>query len=122
MLDVVDQSNSAEALDALRECLDCDRISRLRDRNGADGLFAEMMKVERGVEHLRRPGLHPIIAATLQRMLDEERGHLKWVKLWLDKQAVSRPTEVREVMRRYAAADAQIYAAISAEYGWRLAA
>jgi demethoxyubiquinone hydroxylase (CLK1/Coq7/Cat5 family) len=73
-------------------------------------------------EHLRRPGLHPIIAATLQRMLDEERGHLKWVKLWLDKQAVNRPAEVREVMRRYAAADEQIYAAISAEYGWRLAA
>ena len=73
-------------------------------------------------EHLRRPGLHPIIAATLQRMLDEERGHLKWVKLWLDKQAASRPTEVREVMRRYAAADELIYAAISAEYGWRLAA
>ena len=73
-------------------------------------------------EHLRRPGLHPIIAATLQRMLDEERGHLKWVKLWLDKQAVSRPTEVRDVMRRYAAADELIYAAISAEYGWRLAA
>jgi demethoxyubiquinone hydroxylase (CLK1/Coq7/Cat5 family) len=73
-------------------------------------------------EHLRRPGLHPIIAGTLQRMLDEERGHLKWVKLWLDKQAASRPTEVREVMRRYAAADELIYAAISAEYGWRLAA
>ena len=73
-------------------------------------------------EHLRRPGLHPIIAGTLQRMLDEERGHLKWVKLWLDKQAANRPTEVREVMRRYAAADEQIYAAISAEYGWRLAA
>jgi len=73
-------------------------------------------------EHLRRPGLHPIIAATLQRMLDEERGHLKWVKLWLDKQADNRPTEVREVMRRYAAADELIYAAISAEYGWRLAA
>jgi bacterioferritin (cytochrome b1) len=73
-------------------------------------------------EHLSRPGLHPIIAATLQRMLDEERGHLKWVKLWLDKQAGNRPTEVREVMRRYAAADELIYAAISAEYGWRLAA
>lgn len=73
-------------------------------------------------EHLRRPGLHPIIAATLQRMLDEERGHLKWVKLWLDKQAATRPAEVREVMRRYSAADDLIYAAISAEYGWRLAA
>lgn len=73
-------------------------------------------------EHLRRPDLHPVIAATLRRMLDEERGHLTWVKHWLDKQSATRPVEVREVMRRYAAADELIYAAISAEYGWRLAA
>ena len=73
-------------------------------------------------DHLRRPDLHPAIAATLQRMLDEERGHLTWVKRWLDKQALTRATEVREVMRRYAEADELIYAAISAEYGWRLAA
>ena len=32
------------------------------------------------------------------------------------------PEEVREVMRRYAAADELVYEAISAEYGWRLAA
>jgi hypothetical protein len=55
-------------------------------------------------------------------MLDEERGHLTWVKSWLDRQALTRGSEVREVMRRYAAADEMIYAAISAEYGWRLAA
>jgi demethoxyubiquinone hydroxylase (CLK1/Coq7/Cat5 family) len=73
-------------------------------------------------DHLRRPDLHPAIAATLRRMLDEERGHLTWVKHWLDKQSVTRAAEVREVMRRYAAADEMIYAAISAEYGWRLAA
>jgi demethoxyubiquinone hydroxylase (CLK1/Coq7/Cat5 family) len=73
-------------------------------------------------DHLRRPDLHPAIATTLRRMLDEERGHLTWVKHWLDRQAATRPTEVREVMRRYAAADEVIYAAISAEYGWRLAA
>ena len=73
-------------------------------------------------DHLQRPDLHPAIATTLRRMLDEERGHLTWVKHWLDKQAATRPTEVREVMRRYAAADEVIYAAISAEYGWRLAA
>jgi demethoxyubiquinone hydroxylase (CLK1/Coq7/Cat5 family) len=72
--------------------------------------------------HLRQPGLHPAIAATLKRMLDEERGHLQWVKAWLDKQSVTRPTEVREVMQRYAAADELIYATLSAEYGWRLAA
>ena len=73
-------------------------------------------------DHLRRPDLHPVIAATLRRMLDEEKGHLTWVKHWLDKQAATRATEVHEVMRRYAAADELIYAAISAEYGWRLAA
>jgi len=73
-------------------------------------------------DHLRRANLHPAIAATLRRMLDEERGHLTWVKHWLDKQSVTRAAEVREVMRRYAAADEMIYAAISAEYGWRLAA
>lgn len=73
-------------------------------------------------DHLRRPDLHPAIAATLRRMLDEERGHLTWVKQWLDKQSATRPVEVREVMRRYAAADELIYAAVSAEYGWRLAA
>src|SRR4051812_20135074 len=33
--------------------------------------------------HLRRPGVHPIVAATLQRMIEEERGHLSWVKHWL---------------------------------------
>jgi demethoxyubiquinone hydroxylase (CLK1/Coq7/Cat5 family) len=74
------------------------------------------------MEHLRQPGVNPIVAATLQRMLDEERGHLKWVKRWLDAQAAQRQAEVREVMQRYAAVDERVYASISAEYGWRLAA
>jgi demethoxyubiquinone hydroxylase (CLK1/Coq7/Cat5 family) len=73
-------------------------------------------------EHLRRPGVQPAVAATLRRMLDEERGHLTWVKRWLDMQAAVRPTEVREVMRRYAEVDESVYAAISVEYGWRKAA
>jgi bacterioferritin (cytochrome b1) len=73
-------------------------------------------------EHVRRPGLHPVLAATLQRMLDEERGHLTWVKKWLDCQSVQRPDEVRDVMRRYADVDERVYAAIATEYGWRLAA
>jgi demethoxyubiquinone hydroxylase (CLK1/Coq7/Cat5 family) len=74
------------------------------------------------MEHLRRPGVHPAVAATLSRMIDEERGHLTWVKKWLDTQAEKRPAEVREVMQRYAVIDERVYAAMSAEYGWRLAA
>ena len=73
-------------------------------------------------EHMRRPDVHPAVVATLSRMIDEERGHLIWVKTWLDKQSARRPEEVREVMRRYADVDERVYAAISAEYGWRLAA
>lgn len=72
--------------------------------------------------HLRQPGVHPVVAATLRRMLDEERGHLTWVKHWLDAQSAKRPAEVREVMRRYTEVDERVYAAISTEYGWRLAA
>ena len=48
-------------------------------------------------------------------MLDEERGHLTWVKKWLDKEALVRPTVVREVMRRYAA-DAHAYVAMNRYY------
>jgi demethoxyubiquinone hydroxylase (CLK1/Coq7/Cat5 family) len=72
--------------------------------------------------HLREPGLHQAVAATLTRMLDEERGHLLWVKKWLDRRAATSPDEVRDVMRRYAEVDERVYSAISAEYGWRQAA
>ncbi len=72
--------------------------------------------------HLKRPGTHPAVAATLARMLEEEKGHLVWVKRWLDAQAVARPEAVRQAMRRYAAADAAVYRALLAEFGWRRAA
>ncbi|MBA2707243.1 MAG: ferritin-like domain-containing protein [Gemmatimonadaceae bacterium] len=72
--------------------------------------------------HLRRPDVHPVVAATLRRMLDEERGHLSWVKHWLDQQADQHGALVRDVIRRYAAADQGIYEALTAEYGFRSAA
>ena len=69
-------------------------------------------------EHLRRPGVHPLVAATLRRMLDEERGHLSWVKRWLDERA-RRGDDVAATMRRFAAADARVYAAVTEELAWR---
>ena len=72
--------------------------------------------------HLRRPGTHPLVRATLRRMLEEEKGHLSWVKAWLDAQAASRGGIVAETMRRYAEADARIYDALTLELGWRKAA
>ncbi len=74
-------------------------------------------------EHLRRPATHPVVRATLRRMLEEEKGHLIWVKRWLDAQrSAGRDAEVDAVMRRYADVDARVYAALTSELGWREAA
>ena len=74
------------------------------------------------LEHLRRPGIHPAVATTLRRMLEEEKGHLSWVKQWLDEQAASRGATVAALMARFTAVDRQIYGAVTAELGWRSAA
>jgi bacterioferritin (cytochrome b1) len=73
-------------------------------------------------EHMRRPGTHPVVRATLHRMLEEEKGHLSWVKRWLDQQALRRGPEVREIMRRYGEVDRQVYEALTLELEWRMAA
>ena len=72
--------------------------------------------------HVRVPGIHPAVATTLRRMIEEERGHLSWVKAWLDEQARERGEEVRNVLRRYALADQRIYDSLAGEFGLRWAA
>ena len=73
-------------------------------------------------EHLRRPGTHPAVRATLARMLEEEKGHLQWVKRWLDGQARVLGDVVSATMRRYTDADVFVYEGIADELGWREAA
>jgi bacterioferritin (cytochrome b1) len=73
-------------------------------------------------EHLHRPTTHPCVRATLQRMLEEEKGHLRWVKRWLDDQARARGSVVKEALARYTQADALVYAEMTEELGWREAA
>ncbi|HET7458717.1 MAG TPA: ferritin-like domain-containing protein [Gemmatimonadaceae bacterium] len=74
-------------------------------------------------EHLRRPSTHPAVRATLRRMLDEEKGHLAWVRRWLDRRSLAGGgAEVRETLRRYAAVDAVVYDGLTRELGWREAA
>ncbi len=73
-------------------------------------------------EHLKRQSTHPCVRATLERMLEEEKGHLRWVKRWLDEQARVRGDGVRDTLARYAEADALVYAEMTDELGWREAA
>ena len=73
-------------------------------------------------EHLRRPGTHPRVQLTLRRMLEEEKGHLSWVKRWIDHQSLGRRDEVAAAVRRFSEADARVYDAVIEELGWRRAA
>lgn len=73
-------------------------------------------------EHLRRPGTHPRVRATLARMLEEEKGHLQWVKRWLDRQTLVHGDLVREALRRYSDSDALVYAEMTSALGWEAAA
>jgi rubrerythrin len=66
--------------------------------------------------HVRVNGIHPGVAATLRRMVEKERAHLRWVKAWLDEQAKSRRAEVRDVIRKYSAAEERIYDTLSTEF------
>jgi demethoxyubiquinone hydroxylase (CLK1/Coq7/Cat5 family) len=69
--------------------------------------------------HERRPGTHPAVRATLARMLEEEKGHLSWVRDWLEEQEARRPGVVQRTLAGYAAVDRQVYDAVVAEYGYR---
>jgi demethoxyubiquinone hydroxylase (CLK1/Coq7/Cat5 family) len=70
------------------------------------------------VRHLRRPGTHPYVQATLRRMLDDERGHLSWVQDWLARQTGSRRSAIPALMRRYTDVDARIHAQLLHDYEW----
>lgn len=70
------------------------------------------------VAHLRRPGTHHCVQATLRRMLDDERGHLSWVQEWLARQTGSRRAAIPTLLRRYGAVDAAIHAQLLVDYEW----
>lgn len=79
---------------------------------------------ERGVYrhfvlHLHRPGTHPRVQATLRRMLADERGHLSWVKEWLDRQTGARSAALPALMQRYADANAAIRKQLLDDYAWK---
>ena len=74
------------------------------------------------LDHARSPGTHPTVRATLERMCEEEKHHLSWVKHWLDREAARNPERVERVLADYAAIDDSIYRQLSLDFGFRRAA
>lgn len=58
--------------------------------------------------YLKTPSLPPRVGATIRRILEDEPGHLSWVKAWLEGQSIGPESEARELLRKYALADGQI--------------
>ena len=64
--------------------------------------------------HLSWPNVHPEVAKTLQRLIDEEVGHIRWVKDRLDSYAaVHGQSVVDEMMHRFQRVDEDVYAELS---------
>jgi hypothetical protein len=74
------------------------------------------------IEHAHRPGTHRLVRDALERMLEEERGHLSWVREWLDRQSIARGEQVTSLLRRYAMLDARVYDQLTRDFGWQEAA
>jgi acyl carrier protein len=60
--------------------------------------------------HLKWPNTHPAVAETLQRMIEDEVGHISWVKDRLDRYAAEKGEAiVAETMRRFTEIDQRVY-------------
>lgn len=71
--------------------------------------------------HLRLPGTHPEVRQTIDRIMRDERWHVKYVREALAAMADRYgPELIEETLARYTAADEDVYAKTLAEYGERV--
>jgi acyl carrier protein len=60
--------------------------------------------------HLSWPGTHPYVKQTLQQLIEEEAGHIRWVKDRLDAYAaINGDAVVQEMLDRFKRIDEQVY-------------
>ncbi|MGH9419061.1 MAG: ferritin-like domain-containing protein [Thermoanaerobaculia bacterium] len=105
--------------------------TRLAEKAGTPISFLEVMAMSSAFEHriyryftlhLRQASVHPVVAATLRRMLVDERWHLTWLREWLRDEAMLNAAKVSAAVSRYSAADQLICEELSIAYGFRKAA
>jgi hypothetical protein len=103
------------------------------DYLGAVGVPANVMEVlaithvfeKRAIglynRHLKMEGVQPRIAHTLEQIMGDERWHLQYVRAALrDQEALHGQDEVASTLRRYDAADDEVFAKLVAECGERI--
>jgi bacterioferritin (cytochrome b1) len=72
-------------------------------------------------QHLRYPGVHPAVRETIEKIMVDERWHIKYVRDALTAMAAKYGAdEIDQTLARHTAADNEVYAKTVAEYGERI--
>jgi bacterioferritin (cytochrome b1) len=81
----------------------------------------EQRVVNQYAQHLRVPDVQPAVAKTLERIMEDERWHLKWVREALHSLEPEYGREaVQESLRRFREGDHEVYAHAMKEHEERL--
>ncbi len=84
-------------------------------------LVFERRVINQYAKHLAIPGLHPEIATTIDRIMEDERWHVQWVRDALaGLEGRFGKDHVDATLRRFRQADREVYADTLAEYEQRL--
>lgn len=66
--------------------------------------------------HLKVPGLHPVIKATIDKIVADEKWHIQWIRAALDEMGKTYGDEkVKEKIQFYRKADEEVYGKALAE-------
>lgn len=85
-------------------------------------LVFEQRVIHQYSRHLKLPGLHPEVAATFSRIMQDEKWHLQWVREALAGMEDRYGREhIKQTLDRNRAADREVYAKTLQEYDARLA-
>jgi bacterioferritin (cytochrome b1) len=73
-------------------------------------------------QHMRFPRINPAVRQTIEKIMHDERWHVRYVRKALEAMQEKYGTvEIAETLARYAAADKEIYAKTLAEHSERIA-
>jgi hypothetical protein len=73
-------------------------------------------------QHLRFPDTHPVVRGTIEKIMQDERWHVKYVRDALEAMSDKYGSElIGDTLGRFTAADEEVYAKTLAEYGERVA-
>jgi hypothetical protein len=74
----------------------------------------EKRTLDHFTKHLNMPGTHPLVRQALQKMIDDESGHLGWIREELDNYSQTHgPGVVEKTMKHLEEIDKKVYERLS---------